>query len=205
MRKPSQNTKPEEAKVPTAVAVKPTTAAKNLMARRDRARAILDRLDDKTCAELGRRARGAVRDGFPSSSGGGGVSTSDVSRPTEASALVGLPDVEDQADDWVRHESPADPVGDAIAEVFATMGEAVGLLLVIDGQRGYVLATGDDKRGRVSSLGSCSCCCRDVACTPEDRLRAGFCGACYQAWVRGGRPERVGFIRDRRAAAEDVA
>lgn len=190
----NQNHKPPTKESPVhAVATKPTPAARKLMERRDRALAILGRLDDKCCAELGRRARGAPRDGYPSSTGGEGVSTSEVARPTEVSAIAAIEST------W------ADPVGDAISEIFTTMAEAVGLLLVIDDQRGYVLATGDDKRGRVSSLGSCSCCARDVACTPDDRLRAGFCEACYRAWTRASRPERGAFIRDRRAELTEVA
>lgn len=188
-RRPAQNAKPEEPSVQPLA--KPTPAARNLMARRDRALAILARLDNKTCVELGRRARGAPRDGYPSTTGGEGVSNSEVSRPTEVSAIAAIEST------W------ADPVGDAIAEIFTTMAEALGLLLVIDDQRGYVLAVG--KEGRASSLTSCSCCARDVLCQPGDRLRAGFCSACYSAWIRASRPERAEFIRDRRAALTEVA
>lgn len=179
--------KPEEQ--PWQPTVKPTAAARKLMERRDRAKAILDRLDDKCCTELGRRARGAPRDGYPSSTRGEGVSNSEVSRPTEATALVAI------------ESTIADPVGDAIAEVFATMGEIASLAKILDDQRGYIMATGNDRRGRISALGSCAACTRDVACTPTDRLVAGYCSACYKAWARAGRPERREFELDRYNAA----
>lgn len=197
-------TPPKEEFVPTPPP--PTKDAKRAIDRMATIEAIVARFDAKTLTELGRRARGAVRDGFPSSTGGG-IHGSDVSRPTEASALVGLPPEaepgqEAQPDDWSRR-APADPVGDAIDEVFALLSEALGLLMAADDQRGYILAVG--KEGRPSSLASCGACSRDVLCQPDDRLRAGFCEACYKAWTRGGRVERTVFVRERRAELTEVA
>lgn len=176
-----------------------TSAARQLIRRRDAALAILARLDDGTCKELARRARGAPVDGFPSGGSGVAVSTSDVSRPTERAAFRGLPT--EGPDDWSQHLQ-ADPVGDAIAEVFAVMAQVEKQLLTLDRKRGYVLATASDKRGRISSIGSCQACTRSVACNVTDRLRAGFCAGCWSAWVRAGRPDRVAFIRDRPKFAE---
>jgi hypothetical protein len=48
--------------------------------------------------------------------------------------------------------------------------------------------------------GACQCCdrmCRPDA-KPGDRLRAGYCPACYEAWRRLGQPDRVAFELDRR-------
>jgi hypothetical protein len=61
-----------------------------------------------------------------------------------------------------------------------------------------VLKAADSMRGRQSSLqGVCAACGRDVAGTDIDRLRAGFCSACYQAWLRAGRPDRPRFEKAR--------
>lgn len=194
---PAAKAKPEEK--PFVPVVKPTTAALRLMHQRDVALTVLGRLGDKNCTELGRRARHAVRDGYASYSGWGeAVSTSAISRPTESSATAGLR-AGDEPDDWRRHDEPADPVGDAIAEVFDTMREVTRLLRIVDDQVGYVLATGAPRR--VSSVASCEACTRDVLCTPEDRLVSGYCGACYRAWVRAGRPDRANFARERFARA----
>lgn len=90
-----------------------------------------------------------------------------------------------------------DPVCAAAADVVGLFGQVSRLTKIVDDQRSYIMATGSDKRGRISSLGSCAACSRDVACTPADRLKAGYCSACYMAWARAGRPDRLEFARDR--------
>ncbi len=59
---------------------------------------------------------------------------------------------------------------------------------------------------KASDLGvDCRRCKRPVACTPADKLLAGFCGACYKAWVRAGKPdvgnEKSAWLRMEEAAS----
>lgn len=50
---------------------------------------------------------------------------------------------------------------------------------------------------RTDPSGHCNACTRWVEGTANDRLRAGYCAACYRAWDRAGRPDRVQFERTR--------
>lgn len=54
---------------------------------------------------------------------------------------------------------------------------------------------------RTDPSGHCAACSRWVEGTAVDRLRAGYCEACYRAWDRAGRPDRVQFERQRNTAA----
>lgn len=59
---------------------------------------------------------------------------------------------------------------------------------ILDGPRE---PTPEEKRA-ASDLGvDCRRCSRPVACTPQDRLRAGLCGACYAWFLRAGKPDIV--------------
>ncbi len=50
---------------------------------------------------------------------------------------------------------------------------------------------------------ACGATCRKAH--EEDRLRAGFCPTCYQAWSRAGRPsQRSDWIKERRASLTDA-
>lgn len=65
-----------------------------------------------------------------------------------------------------------------------------------------VLAHADDVDLIPPGTGGCQCCsrfCRPDAEHPDNRLRAGFCPACWKAWERAGRPERGPWMIDRRA------
>lgn len=48
-----------------------------------------------------------------------------------------------------------------------------------------------------TNMVDCEACDRPVANTPDDRLRSGYCTACYHAWRRQGMPDRVQFERNR--------
>ena len=64
---------------------------------------------------------------------------------------------------------------------------------------GNILAHGDieatERHNRQPGSGPCMACTRDVPGRENDRLRAGFCGACRKRWERAGRPDRAAFIR----------
>jgi hypothetical protein len=143
-------------------------------------------LDDDTVTELHRRAQLVAQDGYTSgSSAGRGSHGGDVADPTYAAA--------------VRPE-PFDPVRKAVAEIFAGLAEATGVLRGADRRRRYVFAAGDAERGRQSSLaGDCGACGRAVAGTEDDKLCSGYCSACRKAWERADYPERGTFERERRS------
>ena len=62
---------------------------------------------------------------------------------------------------------------------------AIQLLVGIESQIGRTRPPTDDEKAQASDLGmDCLICCRPVACTPADRLRAGRCQACWQYWRR---------------------
>lgn len=60
-----------------------------------------------------------------------------------------------------------------------------------------------DEPHRKSGAGYCEACTDWVPGTSEDRIRSGYCDACYTAWTRAARPPRGPFERGRRARAED--
>lgn len=53
-------------------------------------------------------------------------------------------------------------------------------------------------RSEKAGAGQCQACERDVTGSAIDRLRSGYCGACYMAWLRQGRPDRAQFAKSRR-------
>lgn len=60
----------------------------------------------------------------------------------------------------------------------------------------FVLET--KERTKEAEIVHCQACLREVANTPNDRLRSGYCAADYMAWLRDGRPYRLTFEISRR-------
>ena len=50
--------------------------------------------------------------------------------------------------------------------------------------------------------GDCGACNRHLAGSGNDRLRSGYCPACYRAWRRAAQPDRSEFEAARRKKAE---
>ncbi len=64
------------------------------------------------------------------------------------------------------------------------------LILDAEGNDVTIHVATRDEAAQASDLGvDCRRCKRPVACTPADRLRAGLCFTCYQAWRRAGMPD----------------
>lgn len=62
-----------------------------------------------------------------------------------------------------------------------------------------ILSHADDDDPVPAGTGHCARCnrfCRPDHKRPHNRIKAGFCPSCYTAWLRAGRPERSGFVRD---------
>lgn len=147
-----------------------------------------------------------IADGL-SRTGDGTGRSGEVSRPTENAALrlAGAEERRDEygnlkpaePDTWEEHE--ADPVAEAILECLGALAEAAGALGKAKRKIPVIIDAGARLRGRSDSTDQCQCCDRDVLGTRDDRLKAGFCHECYEAWRRGGFGDRFAFMRDRRA------
>lgn len=164
---------------------------------RDELVRLLKLLDDATLDDLERRGRYLpIPDGMPAGGAGGGRG-SEVSRPTEQAATA-----------RVLLAPPADPIARLITGIFARLGEASTALAPLEHSLQVVRGYGATAERRESSLqGDCLCCQRPVAGSDIDRLKAGFCPACYTAWLRARneRPDldRGRFILERRQALAD--
>lgn len=80
----------------------------------------------------------------------------------------------------------------------ALLNGALADLAVIVSELGKITATNPNDLGK-NGQGTCPAC--DVFCSGavNDRLKGGLCGTDYKAWERAGRPDRVAWIRERRA------
>lgn len=136
----------------------------------------------------------------------------DVSRPTERAALRlagkeeelnpdGSVKREAEPDTWEEYER--DPVAEAIVECLANLAEAAGHLKQAKRKIPVITDAGAKLRNRKDSIDQCLCCDTDVLGTREDRLKAGFCAACYEAWRRTAFSDRFVFMRDRRVKLKE--
>ena len=75
--------------------------------------------------------------------------------------------------------------------------------LVREGLKRLIDNRGDARYGRQSSVTDCLCCEVTVTGVGEDRIKAGYCPACYKAWERYraqvAEPVHELFRRHRRA------
>ena len=155
---------------------------------RDRALEVLNSLTDTELREFERRSEfDAGSDGFGDGNSGG--RSSDVSRPTERTALALLEtrfvmDPQMRAIEIIRNET------------LAIRASA----LRIEKAKSVIVHITDGRRGRETTLGTCNACERtDVANTGSDRIKSGYCPACYMAWRREGQPDRLIFEMRRHA------
>lgn len=109
----------------------------------------------------------------------------------------------------VNRGSHNDPVGDAVAArldknhpetdaVFQSvkkmaecLREMADLARRAEQYARFVLET--EERAKEAEIVYCQACQREVANTPIDRLRSGYCPMCYMRWIRAGRPYRLTF------------
>lgn len=129
------------------------------------------------------RARGEGRSG----KGGHGD-------PTANAALDDRPDATAL---WLAH----------LSDAVRTTATSLSNLTLLTHEIGSITISTPYTAGR-GGQGNCEVCDHIAPGTDTDRLRSGFCGACYKAWDRAGRPDRAQFKRDRRvvlAAAKEAA
>ena len=145
-------------------------------------------LTDDHLAEMERRAEhSAGNDGY--GSGGDSGHSSDISRPTERTAIALL----DQR--WVS-DPQAKAIEIIVTETFAMRTSA----LRIDKAWGVIEHITDGRYGRQVTLQSCGACLRDdVTGIDPDRIKANYCPACYTEYRRQGMPDRLVFELSRRS------
>jgi hypothetical protein len=165
-----------------------------LKRQRDRINDVLARFNDHVLDEVARRGELTnVPDGFGIGGGGGSVRGGDDTSSTERAALQ----LAEGRRDYDVQQTSVERIDDA----FQSMWDAV-----IAAERAWdvILNASEGIRGRQTSLGACQACFRDdVPNVGSNRIRAGYCPACFTAWCRtdqgSGRMDRFTFERGRRA------
>ena len=142
--------------------------------------------------ELIRRGRFSnVADGY--GQGGSGGPSSGVSDPTGQAVLAR------------QSRAEVDPVSVAVQAVCVALSEAQGLLRGAVHHARDISRIAKEAEGRPNSLqGTCECCAKVVTGVGDDRIRAGYCPACFKAcgrWAeRNGSRDRLYFEIDRRSS-----
>ena len=77
-----------------------------------------------------------------------------------------------------------DPVGDAISTIFTTLNQLEQMANTLTERVAFVLTVDESVRGRVATVDVCPICEATITGVGEDRVKRGFCGACYRAGAR---------------------
>lgn len=139
-------------------------------------------------------------DGFSAGGGEGGGSKGEISNPTLASVITLLE----------RSRKEPDIRGEAITAVLEHLEEAQRHIRLAKRSAIVFQTVGESERGRQTSIQECRACSYVVGGTETDRLKTGYCPACYTAFRRstdgrGGRLAHHIFEKQRKAelAAEN--
>ena len=166
--------------------------ARDMGIARDETLRILGKFDDKKLAEIERRTQEtSTPDGYPSGGGNGSKSSDDTSS-TERTALR-----------LVAGEHSGDRTLEAMKSIRNSFDRAWDHVIAAEDAWDAIMASDRGRRERQVTLGECKACLRDdVPMTPNDRIKAGFCNACFVAWTRTdvghGRQDRMSFMESRR-------
>ena len=148
------------------IRIKADTMTRN----RERIIEALAMLPDDVLIEVERRAQfDAANDGFSAGGSGGGAS-SEVSRPTELTAIA-----------IIESRQQVDPQMTAFVIVQRELALMRTSALRIERAMYVIRHIQDGRRGRETSLHSCQACERSDL---VDRPKSGYCTACYRAWLR---------------------
>lgn len=128
-------------------------------------------------AELCRRAGKPIETRRTAKGPRGKGSHSDPTYSTVASRMSG--------------DTSGDVIYDSVKSVAHKLDEMANTARDIDSLIRFI----DNEQNKESYVLYCEACQREVAGTVKDRLRSGYCGACYQAWLRAGKPYRTEFER----------
>jgi hypothetical protein len=142
----------------------------------ERIRKTLDSLTPTLVSDLVRRSRYTPTPPRPEGKGASGTH----SDPTLASVVRSM-----------SGGNLSDPIGDSVREIAHALNDAAKLMEKIEQRVAFIYNT-EDKAKRPSTA-RCEACDREVMCTPNDRVRSGYCQSCYRMWNKLGRPYRLGF------------
>lgn len=172
--------------------MKPVRVNKHRMiAQRDSVLERIEKITPEQISEIHRVSKiYSGIDGYPSGTGGGN-SSNEISNPTLASVIRSM----------TQHPT-ADPRQVAARAVAFHIAVAEEHAEAAYRATQAFEASGESDRGRDTSVSECSCCDGTVTGLGNDRLRAGYCSACYAAWSRTrterGRMDRLAFELKRR-------
>jgi hypothetical protein len=85
----------------------------------------------------------------------------------------------------------SDAVYEAIQSMALNLRTMADLAVLVDQSARFVLDV--QERTKEAQIVRCEACGREVANTPSDRLRSGYCPRHYMAWLRAGKPYRLSF------------
>lgn len=166
--------------------------AKRLRFQRDRALEVLKRFTDDALRTVEYRSTLTDQpDGFSDGKSGDGDG-GDVSDPT-GNAVLKL----------VEGTGGVDPQQVSCERIDAAFGAMWRSLEEAERSWDVILNVSESIRGRQTTLGTCQACLRaDVPNMGNDRIRSGYCPACFKAWCRtdegSGRQDRLSFEMSRR-------
>jgi len=153
---------------------------------RDRNRALntLNKLNETIINDLVRRASSrATSDAKPD----GPRTKGAVSNPTLNAVIRSM-----------SGTNPQDPIFDAVKDLAHILSNIADLSRKADDRIRFITDT--TSRIKDVQVIHCEACLREVAGTKSDRLRSGYCQACYQAWYREGMGYRLTFELSRRVS-----
>ena len=105
------------------------------------------------------------------------------------------------ADEW--RDAEVDRIADLVERLYAEAQIVDNAMRRLEGLKRLIDNRGDARYGRQSSVTDCLCCEATVTGVGEDRIKAGYCAACYKAWqryqVQHTEPVHELFRRHRRA------
>lgn len=171
-------------------------SASRMKKQRARLTEVLKRMDDRVLDEIQRRSEMTNQpDGWGAGTSYDGMPHGSSDSTSTERAAIAL--AEGKSRDYDPQQMSCYLVDDAFAQMAKSVEKANRAWDV-------VLNASEALRGRQSTLGLCYACLRDdVPNTPKDRIRSGYCHACFVAWCRTdqghGRRDRLAFERDRRA------
>jgi len=137
-------------------------------------------VNDAVLTALAKRA--GIRATSDATSGDGIKAKGSVSDPT-LNAVVKIMSV----------KGVQDPVWDTCKQIAEALNDMARLARSIDARVAYLTS---EHKPRELQIHHCEACDREVAGTPKDRIRSGYCEACYHRWLRKGRPYRQTFRQE---------
>jgi hypothetical protein len=154
---------------------------------RDRKRVLqtLEPLSEAVIVDLVRRA--GKREHSKRSGERVSVSRGSLSDPTGSAVVATM----------MGKDQDQDSVFEAVKSIAQILNEMAAMSLRLDQKVRFV--TEAQIRAKEAGIVHCAACGREVAGTPADRLRSGYCSADYTAWLRQGKPYRATFEAQVRA------